>query len=388
MNKKKVLFISHSAGRTGAPLMLLNFLQWMKNNSEIVFEILLKSTGELEQDFTDLAPTKIFSQPPLNNLFSRIKNKLGIKNAGSHKYRHLLDYYKKAGVSLIYSNTITNGEILEALSPLGLPVITHVHELDYWIGQFGEKNLQQVKKYSSYFITASHAVERNLIDKYGFTGNIIKTIHSFIPDVPNPPPPNVRSQIRKRLHIPQDAIIVVGSGYETWRKGKDIFVQLASRIHQQPGTDNIYFLWVGGRVDNNEYAEISHEIKKTGLEQYVQFCGEVNNPLDYFAASDIFALVSREDPFPLVCLEAAILGKPILCFAESGGMPEFVENDAGFVVPYLEIDAMANKVVELIHDEKLLRGFGERAAQKVRERHEISVAAPEIVKVIQRVLNQ
>ena len=127
--------------------------------------------------------------------------------------------------------------------------------------------------------------------------------------------------------------MIVGSGYETWRKGKDLFVQLASHVHQKLETDTVHFLWVGGRIDNEEYYEIAHDIKMAGLEHYVHFCGEVSNPLDYFAASDLFALVSREDPYPLVCLEAAILGKPILCFDNAGGMPEFVENDAGFVVP-------------------------------------------------------
>jgi len=32
-------------------------------------------------------------------------------------------------------------------------------------------------------------------------------------------------------------------------------------------------------------------------------------------------------------------------------MPEFVENDAGFVVPYLDIGAMANTVIKLVKDE-------------------------------------
>ena len=135
-------------------------------------------------------------------------------------------------------------------------------------------------------------------------------------------------------------------------------------------------------MGKGDYYKISHDIKKAGLEQYVHFCGHVANPLDYFAASDLFALVSREDPYPLVCLEAAMLGKPILCFANAGGMPEFVENDAGFVVPYLDIDAMADKVTEFIKDEKLLEDMGARASRKVKERHVVSVAAPRIIEVI------
>ena len=58
---------------------------------------------------------------------------------------------------------------------------------------------------------------------------------------------------------------------------------------------------------------------------------------DYFSIFDVFALMFREDPFPLVCLEAALLEKPNLCFARAGGASELVESDSGFVVPYLDL---------------------------------------------------
>ena len=38
----------------------------------------------------------------------------------------------RARSCLIYSNTVTNGELLERLEPLDCPVISHIHELEYW----------------------------------------------------------------------------------------------------------------------------------------------------------------------------------------------------------------------------------------------------------------
>ena len=52
---KKVLFISHDALRTGAPLFLLNLLKWFGTNSELTFRILLKNGGDLESEFQALA---------------------------------------------------------------------------------------------------------------------------------------------------------------------------------------------------------------------------------------------------------------------------------------------------------------------------------------------
>jgi glycosyltransferase involved in cell wall biosynthesis len=97
-------------------------------------------------------------------------------------------------------------------------------------------------------------------------------------------------------------------------------------------------------------------------------------------------MVSREDPFPLVCLEAASTGAPIVCFDDAGGTKEFVERDCGFIAPYMDVDAMAGHVLSLLRSEQLRQQLGLRAAEKVRERHTISVAAPKLLKVIERQL--
>src|SRR5205814_4023764 len=73
----------------------------------------------------------------------------------------------------------------------------------------------------------------------------------------------------------------------------------------------------------------------------VTFLGVKRDARPYLRAGDVFLLSSREDPFPLVALEAAQCGLPILCFADSGGMQEFVEGDAGYVVPAADVEAMA-----------------------------------------------
>jgi len=108
--------------------------------------------------------------------------------------------------------------------------------------------------------------------------------------------------------------------------------------------------------------------------------------VDYFAAADVFALTSREDPYPLVCLEAAALAKPIICFADAGGMPEFVEEDCGFVVPYLDVEAMADRVIALLDSAECRLTMGANARRKVAERHDISVSAPRIMEIIERTI--
>ena len=384
--QKKILFISQSAGRTGAPLMLLNLLGWFKENSRLSFEVLLADDGPLRHNFATLANVHIFPKaaPPAKGLVARIAQQLGFADSEKKAQSRLLAQLRKSGIGLIYSNTIVNGRVLEALESLSCPAITHVHELDYWIEQCGEENLQQVKSYTNYYIAASGAVKENLVRNYGLPEDKIEVVHSFIPTSGLRADP---TGIRQQLGIPKDAFVVLGSGYETWRKGKDLFVLLAAQVNRNLQLDSqVHFVWVGGWQKLEDHRNIMHDVRQLKMNGLVHFTGEVSNPLDYFTAGNLFAMVSREDPFPLVCLEAALLDNPILCFADSGGMSEFVEDDAGFIVPYLDIDKMADKVIALIKDEKLRKEIGERAAKKVREKHGISVAAPQILELINQLL--
>ena len=272
--------------------------------------------------------------------------RFGLSMSNEKSQTQLLDQLRRNGISMIYANTVVNGQALEALAPLGCPTITHIHELDYWIEQSGKKNLEQVKKYSHSFIAASNAVKINLVNKYAIPAEKIEVVHSFIPT--NGISANQQG-IRTKLGIPDDAFVILGSGHETWRKGKDLFVQLADLTVKNYPDIQAHFLWVGAWQKEEDRRNILHDVQHLGLTGRVHFTGEVNNPLDYFAAGDVFAMVSREDPFPLVCLEAALLEKPVLCFADAGGMPEFVEEDAGFVIPYLDIAKMSEKIADLSH---------------------------------------
>ena len=378
----KILFISHNAGRNGAPIMLLNMLRWFRENSSLRFEVLLRSSGELRGEFEALCPTYLYRLPetPVTYMIRRLG--LG-KVVDRIHYARLLSRLRSAGFDLIYSNTITNGDILTTLAFLGHPVITHVHELEGWIEKAGPENLRQVRENTARYIAASDAARQNLVERHGIPAETIDTVYSFVPL----PERDHAAMSREELGIPEDAFVVLGSGREFWCKGKDLFVQLAARVKARTGQRPVHFLWVGGWADAQDEEEIIKAADRLGVQENIHFVGQVDNPLDYFAAGDIFALVSREDTFPLVCLEAAALGKPIVCFAETGGMPNFVEGEAGYVVPHLDLDAMADKVAALADDGDLRASLGKRASEKVRERYDLEGGCRHIEQIIRDLLD-
>ncbi len=376
---RRVLFISHDASRTGAPILLLHLLGWLKTNSNLGFEILLAEDGELRPQFEAIAPVSVAGcwRPGWmpGDLAARARR------------RQLLARLKATEWSAIYANTIANGDVLDALDAGRSPVICHVHELETMIRFYGVANFDAVKRQTRQFIACSDAVKRTLVARHQIDPGAIEVIHEFIPSRPDTVEVSAQSRdrIRYELGIPAGALVDGGSGTTDWRKGPDLFIQLARTVRQQRAALPVHFVWIGGAPPGTyRFEGLQHDVRAIQMEDQLHFIGPRPDALACFAAFDLFALVSREDPYPLVCLEAASLHKPIVCFDGAGGEPEFVEEGCGFVVPYLDIEAMANRVLALLESDSLRSACGDRAAEKLRARHDLTMAAPRILSIIER----
>jgi hypothetical protein len=65
-------------------------------------------------------------------------------------------------------------------------------------------------------------------------------------------------------------------------------------------------------------------------------------------------------------------------------MPEFVGEDAGFVVPYLDVLRAADCILALARSDGLRRSLGACAAARVRSRHDINGVGRQIAAVLDR----
>jgi glycosyltransferase involved in cell wall biosynthesis len=334
----KILFISHEATRTGAPLILLHLLKWLKGNSQnIQFDVLLINGGVIEDDFkkectNTFIYSELFIQKPLKFteiLKESIKSKFGIKR----KKEGLLFFEKIASnnYDLIYANSIASipkaVKIKKHFQKTNL--IVHVHELDTIIKMVLPDFKNYLKEINK-FIAVSALVADNLIENYNIDAALIDVIYEF-------------GMIEPKNVQKNNKIFTVGaSGTTHWRKGDDIFIQVANFIAKNYSAE-IEFVWVGNAVNNKLIIE--SDIKKLDLQNKVKFVGEHPDPIHFYQNFDVFLLTSREDPFPLVCIEAANLGIPIICFEKATGTSEIIKKGGGFVVPYLDIQMMAEKII-------------------------------------------
>jgi glycosyltransferase involved in cell wall biosynthesis len=212
-------------------------------------------------------------------------------------------------------------------------LLVHVHELESEIKRtIG--NLNQFSDNIDILIAASGMVRDNLLHNYSIPANKIEVIYEFTKKL------NPKIKSKKK----EEVFEVGGSGKFGHRKGTDLFIQTARYLNDHYPQLKIEFTWVG-LVPENDKASLELELNKIDLNNRINFVGEAKNPAFYFEKFDVFLMTSREDPFPLVCIEAGMLGIPIICFDKATGVSEIIKDKGGFTVPYLNIEVMAEKII-------------------------------------------
>lgn len=383
----KILFISHQASRTGAPIALLTFLRWLKNTRQHKIRIIILKGGELSGEFRHCGKTTVLERKRkgklemmmlgLDDLFPRIRQRInGLK-------LRVITLFGSPDV--IYLNSAASLTALPYIWGIRkTAVLCHVHEMEYALSSIMPKEVfisscRNIHR----FLVPSPAAAENLFVNYSVDANIVDV-------VPEPfslaQPILSEKNIREELKTGDDTFIVMGAGLISWRKATDIFIMIAKEVTKL-SNQKIKFIWLG-ELYPPYYRCLIHDVEKLELSGIVEFVGPAKNISDYYRVADVFLLTSREDPYPLVCLEAASQGVPIICFDKSGGMQEFVKDDAGFVIPYLDIKAAAEKIVEMINNPELKEKLGETGKKRVHEESDINITGPKIIKIIKNLITK
>ena len=107
--------MGHDASRTGAPIALLRFMQWFKENAGRHFSCILQDGGELAPEFAALCPTVVLRSGVWRNRsrLRRVLRRLGLDNIGRWTHSRLIMRNQVSEPALIYCNTIAAREALE-----------------------------------------------------------------------------------------------------------------------------------------------------------------------------------------------------------------------------------------------------------------------------------
>lgn len=347
MLSKKILFITHQSYLSGAPRSLLYYLDWLKKKQPEykLYVLSLNSDNPENNAFRDISDVyydfTYLTQLPSYTWKNRIIRLLTSKNILSEKQKVIHSILSEK-FDLIYANTVISLPISQQIknSSPDTKILLHVHELTTAIQQI-LPDFKERTKFVDYFIAASDLVKEHLIESFNCNEKIIQRVYECSDIKLSNIPIEIPNKDSKK-------VIMVGGAY--WAKGDDIFILVAKEVVSR--NPAIHFYWLGSQSLERKTVN-EGDMQKLELNANVHFLPHTTSPHDLVKMMDVFALTSRSDSFPLAAIEAGLLGVPIVCFEKASGIQEIITQGGGEVVPYLDIQKMADAIIRLVTSDEL-----------------------------------
>lgn len=159
---------------------------------------------------------------------------------------------------------------------------------------------------------------------------------------------------------------IVYIGRIEWRKGVDLLIRSVSLLMEKH--KNFELFLYGGDTFSAPFGGSMIEYLKRRcippeISDRIHFMGNISREEipEVISSADVCVFPSRWENWPNACLEAMLLGVPVVV-SKHGGMSEIVEDGvSGFVVDPMDSQAMARCIEAVLLDEVLSRSFSEQA---------------------------
>ena len=171
------------------------------------------------------------------------------------------------------------------------------------------------------------------------------------------PSPAVRKEVRVRLKIPNNSIVLTFLGRMKRDKG---IVELASAFAKaRLQVPSLVLLLVG--PDEDEMLASLEEYFSSN-DPNVHYEPYTNSPERYMVAADLFCMPSYREGFGTVIIEAAACGVPAIASRIYGLTDAIADNETGLLVEPRETSGLVNAIVRLAtnDEERMKKGAAAR----------------------------
>jgi glycosyltransferase involved in cell wall biosynthesis len=351
--RRKILLVAHDGYPHGAQMLAANLAKTLNQGMGFHVDLVCLGEGPLVGEYAKWATVHL----------------LAGKDPRGSEARALARRLYESGHRTALVNTTVSGLFLETLVGQGIECVALIHEL--------RGVLEQNRLHGHARAIAAHA------SKVVFPAPEVS--HSFNDVAPVPPDKLVirpqglykrrdkfqggepdRVRLRQKLDLPDDAQIVLGVGYADHRKGIDLFV--AAGLAMASRLPKARWVWIGHWEQAMQHAVEKQLAASPELKERFIFPGLQKETDVFYGGADVFALTSREDPFPSVVLEAMDAGVPVVGFENAGGFIGLLREGCGRLVEKENAIAFGEAVAAFLEQPEERIAAGARGAELVAER--------------------
>lgn len=350
----RLVLVSHDAHPHGAQLLTLNLARTLSRDFGIGVELVCLGDGPLKADFAKWAT---------------VHDLAGADPRGP-RATALAEALRGSGIRAALVNTTVSGLFLETLSRAGFRCVSLIHELS---GVLEQMNLipqaKAIAQFADLIVFPADEVASSFKSKADFkeVQRVIRPQGLYKRRSIDADRAAQRVGLRTVLGLSKNARIILGAGYADHRKGIDLFVAAGLKlIEAQP---DAHWVWIG-HWDNAMQARVKHALARQPDESsHFHFPGLQQDTDLFYGGSDVFALTSREDPFPSVALEAMDAGLPVVAFDGSGGIVPLLKAGSGCVVPMEDVEGFADAVGNLLATPQTMEEIGRHGRDAISDRY-------------------
>lgn len=240
------------------------------------------------------------------------------------------------------------------------PCVCHIHDT---------RELTKKEIIASRFVTQFLVLTNEAFRRYAknIDGKKIKVLYNGVGTAQEITPSKTKA-LKKEFSI-NGGIAVGMVGRITRGKGHEDFIAAAKIISNL--RQDLIFLIVGGYViiDKGYESGLRQSVKDNGLARQVFFTGWRNDIKEVMSVFDILVFPSSTFPegFPLTCIEAMALGKPVIATNIPGPSEIVLDGVTGYLAPPSNPQTLSDKILNLVNNPHLLKSMGEQGKARARE---------------------
>ena len=263
--------------------------------------------------------------------------------------------------------------------PRGIPVILtwHIPFIDTISKHLKQFLIKHMKEFDKVIFSCEDYAKSAV--KAGLPSDKVEIIHP-IANTNLFKPKKYGNELKKLYNLPEDYKIILCVQRIDPKSGHMQLVKAMPKIIDS--CPNVKLMFVGGESltskisqERQRYENEVHElIKSLNLQEHIIFTGTIEYeklPM-YYNSADIVALTSKNEGFGLAVTEGMACAKPIIGTNVSGIALQVHNGINGFLIDVGDFEKTAEKILELLKDEKLRERMGKESLRIVKSKFEMS----------------
>lgn len=150
---------------------------------------------------------------------------------------------------------------------------------------------------------------------------------------------------------------IISVGRLSPQKNYSSLIRAWKLVHQKHADWQLK-IWGDGELKE----QLQEEIQEQGVEQSCHLCGRTDNVSKEYLHSSAYVMSSAFEGFPMVLLEAASFGLPLISYACYCGPKDIIESGKnGYLINQDDVRGLADAICKVIEDESLRKEMGRQS---------------------------